>query len=143
MSEKEFGAKREELPNVFTFIENELKKLTSDSKIINQFHLIAEEIFVNIVDYAYKFKEPGTCKIKIDYEKDLQEVRLIFEDNGMEFNPLEKEEPDTSLSADERPIGGLGIMLVKKNIDNIEYKYENKKNILILIKKMKGFNYEG
>lgn len=134
MVEKEFIAKIDELPNIISFIETELEKFEFSFKIITQFNLVVEELFVNVASYAYKDKENGKCKITIDYDKDKQEVKLSMEDNGIKFNPLEKEDPDTTLSVEDRPIGGLGILLVKKNMDNIEYKYEDNKNILILSK---------
>lgn len=137
MVEKEFIAKIDELPNIISFIETELEKFEFSFKIITQFNLVVEELFVNVASYAYKDKENGKCKITIDYDKDKQEVKLSMEDNGIKFNPLEKEDPDTTLSVEDRPIGGLGILLVKKNMDNIEYKYEDNKNILILSKNVK------
>lgn len=137
MVEREFDAKVDELPNVISFIENELKKFDFSHKIITQFNLVVEELFVNVASYSYKDNENGKCKIAIDYNQDKQEVTLSIEDNGIKFNPLEIEDPDTTLSAEERPIGGLGILLVKKNMDNIEYKYEDNKNILILRKNIK------
>ena len=137
MVEKEFIAKVDELPKVTSFIENELEKLEFSFKIITQFNLVVEELFVNVASYAYKENENGKCKISINYDKDKQEVKLSMEDNGIKFNPLEKEDPDTTLSVEDRKIGGLGILLVKKNMDNIEYKYEDNKNILILSKNVK------
>jgi len=137
MVEKEFIAKIDELPNVISFIETELEKFEFSFKIISQFNLVVEELFVNVASYAYKDKNDGKCKISIEYNQEKQEVKLSMEDNGIKFNPLEKEEPDTTLSVEDRPIGGLGILLVKKNMDNIEYKYEDNKNILILSKNVK------
>lgn len=137
MVEREFIAKVDELPNVISFIESELEKFEFSFKIITQFNLVVEELFVNVASYAYKDKNDGKCKITIDYNQDKQEVKLSMEDNGIKFNPLEKEDPDTTLSVEDRPIGGLGILLVKKNMDNIEYKYEDNKNILILSKNVK------
>ena len=137
MLEREFIAKIDELPNVISFIESELEKLNFDFTIITEFNLVVEELFVNIANYAYKEKENGKCKISIDYDKEKQEVKITIEDNGIKFNPLEKEDPDTTLSVEDRKIGGLGILLVKKNMDNIEYKYEDNKNILILSKNVK------
>lgn len=137
MVEKEFIAKIDELPNIISFIETELEKFEFSFKIITQFNLVVEELFVNVASYAYKDKNDGKCKISIEYNKEKQEVKLSMEDNGIKFNPLEKEDPDTTLSVEDRPIGGLGILLVKKNMDNIEYKYEDNKNILILSKNVK------
>ena len=134
MVEKEFVAKVDELPNVISFIEIELEKFDFDFKTITQFNLVVEELFVNVASYAYKDINNGKCKISIEYNKEKQEVKLYLEDNGIKFNPLEKEDPDLNLSVEDRPIGGLGILLVKNTMDNIEYKYENNKNILILSK---------
>ena len=134
MVEREFVAKVDELPNVISFIESELEKFDFDFKIITQFNLVVEELFVNVASYAYKDINNGKCKISIEYNKEKQEVKLYLEDNGIKFNPLEKEDPDLNLSIEDRPIGGLGIFLVKNSMDNIEYKYENNKNILILSK---------
>ena len=80
MVEKEFIAKSNELPNVTSFVESELEKLKFSFKIITQFNLVVEELFVNVASYAYKEKENGKCKISIDYDKDKQEVKLSMED---------------------------------------------------------------
>ena len=134
MVEREFVAKVDELPNVISFVKSELEKFGFDMKIIMQFNLVVEELFVNIASYAYQTEENGKCKVRLEYNQDKQEVILSFEDNGIKFNPLEKEDPDVNLPVEEREIGGLGILLVKKNMDNVEYKYEDNKNILILSK---------
>lgn len=136
MVEKEFVAKVEELPKVTDFVQEELEKYEFSMKIILQFNLVVEELFVNVANYAYEGREPGKCKIMIEYNTEKQVVKLYLEDDGIKFNPLEREDPDTNLSVNERGIGGLGIFLVKNNMDNIEYKYEDNKNILILSKKV-------
>lgn len=134
MIEREFVAKVDELPNVISFVEQELESFEFNTKVIMQFNLVVEELFVNIASYSYKENEDGKCKISIDYNKDKQEVKLSFEDNGIKFNPLEKEDPDINASIEDMKIGGLGIYIVKESMDNIEYKYEDNKNILILSK---------
>ena len=73
----------------------------------------------------------------IEYNEKKQEIKLFIEDNGIKFNPLEQKEPDACLSIDKMEVGGLGIFLVKNNIDTIEYKYKDNKNILILTKNIK------
>ena len=137
MVEREFNAKVDELHNVIGFIESELEKYEFSLEIIDQFNLVIEELFVNIASYAYKENENGKCKISIEYDKNKQEVKLFLEDKGIRFNPLEKEEPNIDLPLKERTIGGLGIFIVKNNMDNVEYKYEDNKNILILSKNIK------
>lgn len=136
MIEKEFNAKVDELPNVISFVESELEKYEFSLKIISQFNLVVEELFVNIASYAYKENESGKCKIIIEYDKEKQEVKISFEDNGIKFNPLEKEDPNTNTEIQDMQTGGFGIYIVKKSMDNVEYKYENSKNILILSKKL-------
>ena len=97
--------------------------------LINKINICLEETYVNIASYAYSDKT-GTADISID--KNDSEIILKFEDSGIEYNPLQKEDPDITLSLDERPIGGLGIFMVKEMSKNIEYKREGNKNILIL-----------
>lgn len=132
IAQMDFKADITYLPNVQDFIESKLEENNCNSTIISQINLCVEEIFVNISSYAYKEKT-GTCRISVEF-KNKSQCKIIFEDSGIPFNPLEKEETNISLPLEERPIGGLGILLVKKTMDNVEYKYENNKNILILTK---------
>lgn len=130
---KEFKADVKELNKIQKFIKKELDSNNCDELVISQVELSVEEIFVNIAKYAYEDKN-GKCIVEV--QNDGHNLKFIFEDSGVKFNPLEKSDPDTKLSAEERDIGGLGIFLVKKNMDNVEYKYEDGKNILILSKKI-------
>ena len=134
MIEREFNAKVDELPNVISFVESELEKYEFSLKIISQFNLVVEELFVNIASYAYKENESGKCKIIIEYDKEKQKVKISFEDNGIKFNPLENEYTNANTEIQNMQIGGFGIHIVKESMDNVEYKYENNKNILILSK---------
>ena len=93
----------------------------------NKIFVCLEEIFVNIASYAYPEKA-GTVKVSTAKEND--EIILKFEDEGFEYNPLEKEDPDITLSYDKRPIGGLGIFMVKEMSKKLEYERKNNKNIL-------------
>ena len=97
--------------------------------LINKINICLEEIFVNICSYAYPEKT-GTVKVSTD--KTNNEVILKFEDEGYEYNPLQKQDPDISLSYEERPIGGLGIFMVKEMSKKIEYERKNDKNILTI-----------
>ena len=130
--EKSFVAKKDELSSVLSFIKEGLERYNLGFKMLSQFKLVSEEIFINIVNYAYS-KSNGKCKIQIDYADD-SKVKIIFMDSGVPFNPLEKEEPDITLSAEDRDIGGLGIFITKQIMDKIEYKYEDGQNILTIIK---------
>lgn len=94
--------------------------------------LACEEIVVNVTSYAYPEGSDGFLDVYI--RKDGRIV-IRFEDGGVPFNPLEHENPDTTLSWDERPIGGLGIFLVRSMMDDVRYTYENQKNVLTIEKK--------
>jgi len=99
--------------------------------IQNQIELSAEEVFVNITRYAYP-DSSGSCEITVTANE--QEITLLFKDSGIRFNPLEEEEPDINslLTKDKR--GGLGIVIVKRVMDVVEYNYQNGMNHLFLKK---------
>jgi anti-sigma regulatory factor (Ser/Thr protein kinase) len=104
--------------------------------ISKQYNVVIDEIFSNIVKYGFKTKNDSNfinIKLKIDNREKL--ITMIFEDNGIKFNPLEREDPNIKLSADERNEGGLGIYIVKKMMDKVTYEYKDNKNYLILNKK--------
>ncbi|MBQ7668517.1 MAG: SpoIIE family protein phosphatase [Clostridia bacterium] len=132
VAQKTFKADENELPAVQEFVREELKKYDISSRTLNQIELAVEEIFVNIASYAYVGKE-GDCTLTIQNDG-LDKLVFTFEDYGIQFNPLEKQDPDITLSASERDIGGLGIFITKKTMDSVEYKYENGKNILTISK---------
>ena len=89
--------------------------------------MAVEEIFVNIANYAYD-NEPGDVWISVSTDE--LGATVEFRDSGVPFDPLQKEDPDITLSAEKRPIGGLGIFMVKKNVDDISYEYRDGQNIL-------------
>lgn len=94
--------------------------------------LVVEEIVVNIVNYAYPEGVDGELNVGITASD--TEITLVFSDGGTPFDPLAKDDPDTTLGIDERPIGGLGIFLVKQMMDTVTYRYENGCNILTMSK---------
>lgn len=126
-------ADRNNLNNVLDFIEEQAEKSGLSFKAINQMKIAAEEIFVNICNYAYD-KDGGEIEISI-YDQDSC-FYICFSDSGKEYDPLSKEDPDITLSAEERNIGGLGIYMAKKLSDGISYERKDGKNILILEKKI-------
>ena len=128
---KKFIAVKEELDNVIKFINNEIEK-DVDKKTLMKIDVVIEEIFVNIASYAYKKEEEGFANISIKNENN--KIVITFEDTGIPFNPLLKENPDITLSAEKREPGGLGIYMMKKMMDNVEYMYKDNKNILIIEK---------
>ena len=101
--------------------------------IIYKIDLAVEEIFVNIAHYACS-PNSGEAKILASFENG--ELMLVFCDSGKAFNPIEKKDPDITLSAEERDIGGLGIFLTKKFMDSVEYEYKDGQNILTLRKRI-------
>lgn len=133
MIEREFAADDKELADVMGFVEEELEKLGCPPKTVMQITVAVEEIFVNIAHYAY-IKARETMKLGIRPGED-GGVTLRFTDHGMPFDPLAQKDPDITLSAEERNIGGLGIFMVKKTMDGVDYKFENGKNVLTLQKK--------
>ena len=92
-----------------------------------------EEIFVNIAHYAYG-ENQGDAEISAIVSDGV--LRIVFSDSGTPFNPLEREDPDITLSAEEREIGGLGIFLTKKFMTSVDYEYKDGKNILAITKKL-------
>ena len=95
--------------------------------------IICEEILVNIARYAYDV--PGDMTVVMEYDGREEELRLCFMDRGIMFNPLERETPDLTATADERPIGGLGIHMVRKLADTVTYEREDGMNKLTVIKR--------
>lgn len=123
----------ENLGTVLDFVSSELEANECSMKMQTQIAIAVEEIFVNIANYAYN-PEIGGAVIRVSVG---DEVVIEFEDKGVPYNPLEKGDPDITAEAEEREIGGLGIFMVKNIMDEVEYRYEAGKNILI-IKKEKG-----
>ena len=136
MSELRIEATKENLDDVLMFIDEELEKLDCSMKIQMQIDLSVEEIFINIASYAY-YPDTGMAFISFESENGGSTVIISFTDTGVPYNPLEKEDPDITLTSEERQVGGLGIFLVKKNMDEVYYKYENGNNVLTMKKKIK------
>jgi len=124
-------AKKEYLDEVINFISSELIKTNYPPIVQNEIEIAVEEVFTNIANYAYG-QEGGRVKISISTEN---EVKIRFEDNGKPFNPQEQADPDLNKPINEREIGGLGLFMVKKIMDRVEYTRENGKNILVIAKK--------
>lgn len=129
MKELTVDAAVENIEVVTDFVNEELEKLDCPVKARRQIDIAIDELFGNIARYAYS-PDVGKATVRFSVEENPLEVTITFIDNGVPFNPLEKSNPDTHLSAEERPIGGLGIFLVKKSMDLVEYEYKNGQNIL-------------
>lgn len=105
-------------------------------KVQMQLDIAVEEVFVNIANYAYPDGD-GSADVHMEFQQDetgKEQVLLTFMDRGVPFDPVQKEDPDITLSANERQIGGLGIYMVKKSMDGISYRYEDGCNILTIMK---------
>lgn len=119
---------------VTDFINAELEANDCLIKAQMQIDIAIDEVFSNIANYAYKGTN-GDATITVDVDDSF--AIISFADSGVEFNPLSKDDPNTNLSAEDREIGGLGIFLVKKSMDEVLYEYKNNMNILTLKKKIK------
>lgn len=123
------SASPDSVEKVANYISEQLEKVSCPMKTQMQIGVAVEEIFANIVNYAYG-EESGEVEISVDTEDAPDNVTIVFKDSGIQYNPLEKEDPDITLSSDDRPIGGLGVFMVKKLMDYIVYRYEEGRNIL-------------
>ncbi|MBQ7705320.1 MAG: ATP-binding protein [Selenomonadaceae bacterium] len=119
----------ENLPAVTEFITSSLEEKDCSIKIIMQMELVIEEIYVNVASYAYR-PNIGTVTIYKSFEDTPPAITVTFVDSGTPYNPLEHEDPDINAGIDARQIGGLGIFLVKKNVDEISYERKDGQNIL-------------
>ncbi len=128
-------AKTEYLDEINAFVGEELEQYDCPMGIQMQIELAIEEIFVNIASYAYKPID-GEAEIRCEVLRDPLRVVIQFLDNGKPYDPLAKEDADTSVEALEEREGGLGILLVKKTMDDVKYAYANGKNILTIRKNL-------
>ncbi len=135
MDELKISAQVEKLNEVLAFVDERLEKYDCPIKIQTQIDIAVEEIFVNIANYAYA-PETGDAIIKVGISEDPLEVTISFADSGVPYDPLAKEDPDITLPAEKRPIGGLGIYMVKKSMDNVEYEHKDGMNIFVIRKKL-------
>ncbi len=129
----QIDAALENLDVVLEFIGHYLDETNCSVKYISQIQICAEEIFVNIANYAYDGL-PGPAEICVETCDQPNSITITFIDSGKPYDPLAKPDPDVTLSASDRKIGGLGIYIVKKIMDETEYKYENGRNIFRLTK---------
>ena len=124
-------AKVENLQQVLEFITSRIEEAGGGMKAQMQIEVAAEELFVNITSYAYE-GQAGDAEIAVDITDNVASIDFI--DSGVPYDPLAKEDPDVTLSAQERQIGGLGIFMVKKTMDDVLYRYEKGKNITTIKK---------
>ena len=133
MTERTYIAKDETLADALGFIEEELEKYDCPMRELMQITVCVEEMFVNVAHYAYPGSE-GEVTLSVGFENGT--VTIVLTDSGIPFDPLAKEDPDITLSAEDRPIGGLGIFLCKKLMDSVEYEFTNGCNKLTIRKRI-------
>ena len=137
MTNRTFPAKTEALTDILGFVEEVLEGYECPMKIQMGVCVAIEEVFVNVAHHAYGDGEGDvTLGIGLDADSGVMTFRLA--DRGVPFDPLKKPDPDITLSAQEREVGGLGIFITKKTMDTVTYAYENGENILTMTKKCKG-----
>jgi anti-sigma regulatory factor (Ser/Thr protein kinase) len=125
----------EALSDVLGFVDQTLEGYECPMKIQTAICVAIEEVFVNVAHYAYKDGE-GDMTLGISFDAESREITFRMRDKGTPFDPLKKPDPDITLSAEEREIGGLGIFITKKTMDTVSYAYENGENVLTMIKKI-------
>ena len=126
----------ETIPQLNEFIDTVAEEIGLDMSLTMSLNLAIEEAVVNVMEYAYPEGEQGNVDIEVIAND--KWLTFIISDNGIPFDPTTQEDADTTLSAEERPIGGLGIFLVRQLMDSINYQRKDGKNILTLIKKMES-----
>lgn len=117
------------------FLNEILEKEGCSTRIQTQLDIVLDELMSNVARYAYT-PDIGDVTLSVDILDEPKRVVLTLTDSGVPYDPLEKEDPDITLTAEERKIGGLGIFIVKKTMDTIKYAYKNKQNIVTIIKNL-------
>ena len=135
MKEMTVPAVLEQIPEVTAFIDGQLEALGCSLKARMQIDVAIDELFSNIAQYAYA-PGSGEATVSFYFDEDDRMCSIAFADSGLPFDPLSQEEPDVTLSAEQRVAGGLGIFLVKKTMDDITYHYTEGKNILTIRKRI-------
>ena len=121
------------LNKVLAFIDEQLETNNCPMRVMLEIDVAAEELFVNVASYAYT-SGIGSVAIEVNFEEKPKAVAIRFIDSGIPYNPLEKEDPDVTLPAEKRGIGGLGVFMVKKSMDEVTYEYKDGKNHLTIRK---------
>jgi anti-sigma regulatory factor (Ser/Thr protein kinase) len=129
MMEKTFDATIDSIELVTAFVDGELEAMDCPPRANTQVDIAIDELFGNIVNYAYP-EGTGTATVRVEFEEEPRAVVVTFIDQGVPYDPLTAEEPDISLSIEERQIGGLGIFLVRKTMDDMTYEYVDGRNVL-------------
>ena len=135
MKELTVDAVLDSIPVITEFVDAQLEQYGCPMKAQMQIDIAIDELFSNIVHYAYH-PEVGPATVRVEVAEDPLSVIITFIDQGVPYDPLSREDPDVTLSAEERDIGGLGIYIVKKNMNEITYEYKDGRNILKIRKEL-------
>lgn len=135
MKELTIAAVVENIDTVTEFVNVQLEALNCSMKAQMQIDIAIDELFGNIAHYAYN-PDVGSATVRVEVTEEPLAVIITFIDGGVPYDPLKTVDPDISLSAEDRQLGGLGIYMVKKSMDEISYEYKDGKNILSIKKKL-------
>ena len=135
MKELTLPATIENIEKVTDFVNEQLEEIECPMKAQMQIDIAIDELFGNIAHYAYN-PETGPATVRVEVTEEPISAVITFIDHGVPYDPLKKDDPDITLSAEERAIGGLGVFMVKKTMDEISYEYKDGKNILRIRKNM-------
>ena len=133
MFELTLDAVVENLDEVLAFLDQHLEELDCPMRLQLQLDVAIEEIFVNVAHYAYA---PNKGDVTVQFSSEDDVATITFIDSGVPYDPLAKPDPDITLSAEQREIGGLGIYMVKKTMDEMRYEYRDGQNVLTMVKKL-------
>lgn len=137
MKEMTIAATVENIGAVTDFVDEQLEALDCPMKAQMQINIAIDELFGNIAHYAYN-PDVGEATVRVEVIDEPLSVVITFIDRGVPFDPLSAADPDTTLSAEERAIGGLGVFMVRKTMDDVSYRYENGRNILSIRKTLRS-----
>jgi len=129
VDELTIDATLENIPAVTAFVDTLLEKLDCPLKAQMQINIAIDELFSNIAQYAYD-PETGPVTVRVEVQEEPLAVIITFIDRGKPYDPLSLRDPDVTLPAEERDLGGLGVFLVKKTMDDVSYEYRDGQNIL-------------
>ena len=129
MDELTIDATLENIPAVTAFVDTLLEMLDCPLKAQMQINIAIDELFSNIAQYAYD-PETGPATVRVEVQEEPLAVIITWSDRGKPYDPLSLRDPDVTLPAEERDLGGLGVFLVKKTMDDVSYEYRDGQNIL-------------
>ncbi|MBR6873334.1 MAG: ATP-binding protein [Ruminococcus sp.] len=135
MKELTIEATPENVDTVIEFVDEQLDEYGCGFNEKMAIDVAVDELFANIAHYAYN-PDTGYATVRVDVIKEPLSVEVTFIDNGKQYDPLAKSDPDITVDIEDRPIGGMGIFIVKKSMDAVKYEYKDGKNILTIKKKL-------